>query len=500
MRLKKDIEFMRDSPYFSTPTPGNDAWKKYPQSGQIAKTLSRVEEGETFNMTFELSTSARDEWGLWTKGTLSQPVTFNVVIGGIRAAGGAFIPGGGSYGAADVYDFPDGNQVTIPAGESSATLRIRAKDDALYRPDQVNVHTLRITGVSGASLSIKHNDVVRIGVYDNDLYPADVKLAGLTVANGGLVGPNKRPGTDYYLRYGALAPAGPVMISMTPNDADVSGTDGLITGKRRCSINAWLDGTQVVTGASVATTYSVAMEVSGATVYSRTLEIHHECGTGRGLRPGRSQYLIDVQIPRQESPGWWMLPPPTYQQPPPPPPTQTPGSGNSRPVAINIGAPNPFSVNEGGTATYSIYLTKQPTGDVTVTPVVSDAGAVTVSPTSRTFNPASPAPWYDAQTFTVSGVSDADANDENVSISHRVASSDARYAATTVPLLTVAVSGQHHPAGSAAAAPVVEQSAQGGPCDSGREHRDKRPAGNFADGRVPRRRRGQADDNGVILG
>ena len=58
-----------------------------------------------------------------------------------------------------------------------------------------------------------------------------------------------------------------------------------------------------------------------------------------------------------------------------------------------------------------------PGGDVTVTASSSDTGAATVSPATLTFTTSS---WSTAQTVTVSGVEDDDANDETVTVSHGV--------------------------------------------------------------------------------
>ncbi|SMN17126.1 Probable aggregation factor core protein MAFp3, isoform C [uncultured Candidatus Thioglobus sp.] len=75
------------------------------------------------------------------------------------------------------------------------------------------------------------------------------------------------------------------------------------------------------------------------------------------------------------------------------------------------------ALGEAGTATYTVVLNTQPTGDVTITPVSSDTGAATVSGvmTFTTVN------WNTAQTVTVTGVADADTSNETVTISHTIA-------------------------------------------------------------------------------
>ena len=82
------------------------------------------------------------------------------------------------------------------------------------------------------------------------------------------------------------------------------------------------------------------------------------------------------------------------------------------------------TVDEGGTATYTVVLDTQPTDDVTVTIASDDADAVTVSPGMLTFTVGN---WDMAQTVTLTGVVDADGDDAMVMISHSATSSDGNY-------------------------------------------------------------------------
>ena len=81
---------------------------------------------------------------------------------------------------------------------------------------------------------------------------------------------------------------------------------------------------------------------------------------------------------------------------------------------------SPVAVDEGSTATYSVVLTSEPTADVTVTPESGNTAAVTVSD-ALTFTPDN---WDTAQTVTVTGVADADTDDETVTITHDIAGGD----------------------------------------------------------------------------
>ena len=84
---------------------------------------------------------------------------------------------------------------------------------------------------------------------------------------------------------------------------------------------------------------------------------------------------------------------------------------------VTITPLEPATLSEGGRATYTMALLSQPGGNVTVTASSSDTGAATVSPATLTFTTSS---WSTAQTVTVSGVEDDDANDETVTVSHGV--------------------------------------------------------------------------------
>ena len=89
-------------------------------------------------------------------------------------------------------------------------------------------------------------------------------------------------------------------------------------------------------------------------------------------------------------------------------------------------------VPEGGSASFGIKLTKQPTANVTVTLwknttpglVHGDVNAATVSPATLTFTSTN---WSQAQTVTVTGVADADADHEHLWIRAVISSTDTDY-------------------------------------------------------------------------
>ena len=108
------------------------------------------------------------------------------------------------------------------------------------------------------------------------------------------------------------------------------------------------------------------------------------------------------------------------------------------------------TIGEANTGTYTVVLNTQPTGTVTVTPSSSDTGAATVS-AAMTFTTGN---WSTPQVITVTGVNDADENNESVTISHTISGGDygsvtmTNYTATitddddlTAPTMTITASG-----------------------------------------------------------
>ena len=93
---------------------------------------------------------------------------------------------------------------------------------------------------------------------------------------------------------------------------------------------------------------------------------------------------------------------------------------------------NDLIVQEGGSATFGVKLSRVPTENVTVNLVKSalqgasgDANAATVSPATLTFTSTN---WSQAQTVTVTGVQDSDGDHEHLMILALVSSTDFHYA------------------------------------------------------------------------
>ena len=78
-------------------------------------------------------------------------------------------------------------------------------------------------------------------------------------------------------------------------------------------------------------------------------------------------------------------------------------------------SPRRVTVTEGSTAAYEVALDAAPSPSVTVSVDSGDTGAATVSPASLDFTTSN---WRTPQQVTVTGVQDADATDEAVTVTH----------------------------------------------------------------------------------
>ena len=99
-------------------------------------------------------------------------------------------------------------------------------------------------------------------------------------------------------------------------------------------------------------------------------------------------------------------------------------------------SPTSLTVPEGGDETYTVVLTSQPTGEVTVTPSLGSGDTdVTVS-AALTFTETT---WDQAQTVTVSAAQDADAANDTAVIAHAVSGADYGADSVTADDVSVAV-------------------------------------------------------------
>ena len=98
--------------------------------------------------------------------------------------------------------------------------------------------------------------------------------------------------------------------------------------------------------------------------------------------------------------------------------------------------PAKLAIGEGGSDSYRLVLTSQPSHDVTVTITRSGDGDIGVDDRELVFTGSD---WNQAQTVTVAAVQDDDARDDAATFSHTAASTDGDYDGTTVLDVDVSV-------------------------------------------------------------
>ena len=98
-------------------------------------------------------------------------------------------------------------------------------------------------------------------------------------------------------------------------------------------------------------------------------------------------------------------------------------------------SPTTLTVAEGDSESYTVVLTSQPSGNVTVTPSRTGSTDVTVSTSPLTFTPQN---WSTAQTVTVQTAQDTDALNDTATVSHAVSGAD--YGTVTAASVAVTVS------------------------------------------------------------
>ena len=112
---------------------------------------------------------------------------------------------------------------------------------------------------------------------------------------------------------------------------------------------------------------------------------------------------------------------------------------NDSAVAELLLEPRSLEIDEAGSGTFTVELATLPMAGVSVSVSSDDTGAATVSPTDLTFTSSD---WSDAQIVTVSGVNDADASDETLTVSFTAMSDDPDYQVITASVSLSVVDGE----------------------------------------------------------
>ncbi len=309
---------------------------------------------------------------------------------------------GSTFGSSEALTFTNSNWGT------AQTVTVRATDDSTDSPIGRELTITYSTSSTDSNYNSLSGNAATITVVDND--PTTVTLAGAAgnVAEGatkdftitlgrGLVNGEALPvpltfgtgsgsatrGTDYTTACPTTLPTG-----VTCNDLNTAATPTVtFTGP-----STGTTATQVTLTLS-ATTDSTA-EPGGETVAIGLGTLNASSGTGLGGGASGADNLADFRI-----------------------------TDNATPDLVLD--PASLTVAEGGSATYTVALATQPTGNVTVT-VSGASGEVTFDTDSDaggnqntlTFNTSN---WGTAQTVTVSAGEDNDTTNDEVTLTHSAA-------------------------------------------------------------------------------
>ena len=323
----------------------------------VSETTLTVAEGGSASYTVRLNT---------------QP-TSNVVIGVTKS------------GSTDVTVSPARLTFTSTNWSTAQTVTVSAAQDA----DAVN-DTAAITHAVDASRSANEYDAVTIAgvavtVTDDDTAGATVSETTLTVAEGG--------SGSYTVKLDAQ-PASDVVISVTrTGSTDVTVSPATLT----FTTSNW----------STAQTVTVAA-AQDADAVDDAAAIAHAVDAARSADEFDNVSIAGVAV------------------------TVTDDDAGATVSETTL------TVAEGGSATYTVVLDAQPSGNVVINVTKSGSPDVTVSPATLTFTPAN---WSTAQTVTVRAAQDADAANDSASIAHAVvdASSADEFDAVTIAGVTVTV-------------------------------------------------------------
>ena len=281
------------------------------------------------------------------------------------------VAGGTGSGAASATDFsasPGSFTLTIPAGASLASRSFTLTPDA----DGVDEddETVSIAGTTTATVE-NGTDVLTVSAAEVVIEDDDTRGVSLSTAELA-VGENA---SATYTAVLDSEPTGDVSIAFASNNTDVTVTTENTDNDLTFTPVNW-DTPQTVT---------VAAADDADTADDEASVSHTVSGADYGVN-GVTAAPVAVTV----------------------------RDGDSVGVAVSE---RTLTVPEGGQATYTVVLDAQPSATVTVRPLVSGDGDVTVSPATLRFNAAS---WDTPQTVTVRAREDGDSTDDAATVSHTV--------------------------------------------------------------------------------
>ena len=277
-------------------------------------------------------------------------------------------------GAVEGEDYTQASgTLTFAAGETQKTITVTILDDTLYEPDSVDGILVELSNDSGTA--VLGRTTVYLQIQDNDSPPA-ATMENVTVDEGA--------GTMVFTL--SLAHGIDTDIEYRANANEVGGT-----ANEGIDYSPFIPGTGVVKleipARQTSATFVVTILDDDVHEADETISIHWSENSGHVATAS-----IDVM--------------------------GTINDDDERGVVVT---PTTLSVPEAGSGSYTVVLTSQPTGTVTVTPSVGGNSEVTVAPSPLTFTAGT---WSTAQTVTVSAAADTDAVNDTATVTHAVSGGD----------------------------------------------------------------------------
>ena len=286
---------------------------------------------------------------------------------------------------------PSGPVTIIPSSSDSSAVSVEPAS-LTFTPSDWSARPVMVTAVDdevdsgNRTVTISHSvsgygaitvgDVVTVAVTDNDAPAVNVQPTSEDLDEGG---------TFTYTVTLTLQPSGPVTIIPSSSDSSAVSVE---PASLTFTPSDWSARPVMVT--------AVDDEVDSG---NRTVTISHSVSGYGAITVGD---VVTVAVTDNDAP------------------------------AVNV-QPTSEDLDEGGTFTYTVTLTLQPSGPVTITPTSSDSEAVSIFPASLTFTPSD----WSARPVMVTAVDDAiDTGNQTVTISHSVSGYDG---ITTANAVTVTV-------------------------------------------------------------
>ena len=289
-------------------------------------------------------------------------------------------------GAVEGEDYTQASgTLTFAAGETQKTITVTILDDTLYEPVSVDGILVELSNATGTA--VLGRTTVYLQIQDNDSPPA-ATMENVTVDEGA--------GTMVFTL--SLAHGIDTDIEYRANANEVGGT-----------ANEGIDYSPFIPGTGVVKLEIPARQTSATFAVTILDDDVHEADETISMRwSENSGHVATASIDV----------------------TGTITDDDERGVTVT---PTTLTVPEAGSGTYTVVLTSQPTGTVTVTPSVGGSSEVTVSG-ALTFTAGT---WSTAQTVTVSAAADTDAVNDTATVSHAVSGGD--YGTNNVTASDVAV-------------------------------------------------------------